>query len=298
MSPPKVLPCLLLLSSLSLLACNPTEAQQPTVAAKPSTSLPPDLSVALVAQIKNNAEQIGCKPDKCKILVTNFVFPGKGAPPFAVQLSDTLSSQLSRDPNSYSVADRARLQDILREERLAPESQELPDIAGWLGKKLSANAVLTAELSVVGSDSIQLSAHFFNTADSKKKGISIRDTFHINLSNVDLTPSGNGLPPFPETLAGQPLYKAGPAMMPQCYYMPNPPYTAEAHENNISGIVLFEAIVGVDGKLQNLRIVRGLPGGLNQKTLQTAATWRCKPAKWQGKPVPVVVPFEVKFQLY
>lgn len=72
----------------------------------------------------------------------------------------------------------------------------------------------------------------------------------------------------------------------------------EARQNHISGVILFEAIVSVDGKLRDLRIIRGLPGGLNQKTLETAATWRCQPPKWEGKPVPVVVPFEVNFKLF
>ncbi|HTZ47880.1 MAG TPA: energy transducer TonB [Verrucomicrobiae bacterium] len=298
MRPPKALRFVLLMFCLPLVACNKVEAQQPTVVAKPSAPPPADLITALAAQVKNNAEQIDCKPEKCKILVTTFLFSGKGITAFAVHLSDALAAQLSRDPNPYPVADRGRLQDLIHEERLAPEGQESVDIARWLGRKLNAQAVLTAELSVASYNSIELSAHLLSTGDSKKRALSIKGNFHVDVSKIDLTRSDDSLPPFPKTFAGQPLYRAGPGMFPQCHYAPNPPYTQEAREDHIAGIVIVEAIVGVDGRLSNLRIVRGLPGGLDTQALETLATWRCDPAKFEGNPVAVLASFEVNFKLF
>lgn len=213
MCPPKVLPFFLLVSLLSLLALNPAEAQQPPAATKPSANLPADMVVALAAQIKNNAEQIGCKPKKCRILVTTFVFPGKGTPPFAFQLSDALSVQLSSGLNSYPVADRTQLQNLLREEFITPETEQFDDIARWLGRKLNANAVLTGEMSELGDKSLELSARLLSTGEFKRKGLSLKGKFNIDLSKVDLTQSNN-IPPVPssgDTVDGCPYIRLCPA---------------------------------------------------------------------------------------
>ena len=42
-------------------------------------------------------------------------------------------------------------------------------------------------------------------------------------------------------------------------------------------------------------LVRGLPDGLNDRTIATLKTWRCNPALKDGKPVPTRVQFVVNF---
>jgi len=87
--------------------------------------------------------------------------------------------------------------------------------------------------------------------------------------------------------------------LPACFYMPNPPYSEEARKAKYSGTVLVEAIVQLDGKLTNLRVLKSPGLGLDDNTIQTLKTWRCKPAIGpNGRPVPVIVPFEVNFRLY
>jgi TonB family protein len=66
----------------------------------------------------------------------------------------------------------------------------------------------------------------------------------------------------------------------------------------VSGSIVTEAVLNTNGRLENLRISRGLPGGLNETTLATMRTWRCSPAQMDGKNVPVRIQFEVNFRLY
>jgi TonB family protein len=81
--------------------------------------------------------------------------------------------------------------------------------------------------------------------------------------------------------------------------MPNPPYSEEARKAKYSGIVLVEAVVNTDGHLSNMRLIRSPGLGLDENTLSTMKTWRCKPVTGPcGKPIPVIVPFEVNFRLY
>ena len=87
--------------------------------------------------------------------------------------------------------------------------------------------------------------------------------------------------------------------LPSCFYMPNPPYSEEARKAKYSGTVLVQAIVQLDGRLTDLHVLKSPGLGLDDNTIQTLKTWRCKPAIGpNGRPVPVIVPFEVNFRLY
>jgi TonB family protein len=113
--------------------------------------------------------------------------------------------------------------------------------------------------------------------------------------------SGGGLGPGSGGGTGGGAFHAGVGGvgLPSCYYMPNPPYSEEARKAKYSGTVLVEAIVNLDGHLSNFRLLKSPGLGLDENTINTMRTWRCKPVTGPGgKPVPVIVPFEVNFRLY
>lgn len=113
--------------------------------------------------------------------------------------------------------------------------------------------------------------------------------------------SGGGLGPGEGGGTGGGAFRAGVGGvgMPSCYFMPNPPYSDEARKAKYSGTVLVEAIVTVDGRVTNPRVVKSPGLGLDETTINTLRTWRCKPAVGPGgRPVPTQVPFEVTFRLY
>ena len=87
--------------------------------------------------------------------------------------------------------------------------------------------------------------------------------------------------------------------MPKCTYMPSPPYTKEAKKAKVKGVMLVEGVVGLDGRITNLRVVKALGYGLDESALKWLKTWKCDPAIGpHGKPVPTLVPFEINFRLY
>jgi TonB family protein len=58
-------------------------------------------------------------------------------------------------------------------------------------------------------------------------------------------------------------------------------------------------IVDAQGNPQNVRIVRALGMGLDEKALEAVRTYKFKPSLKDGKtPVPVYVTIEVNFHLY
>jgi len=113
--------------------------------------------------------------------------------------------------------------------------------------------------------------------------------------------SGGGLGPGEGGGTGGGKFHAGVngVGMPSCFYMPNPPYSEEARKAKYSGIVLVEAVVNLDGHLSNLKLIKSPGLGLDENTLTTLKTWRCKAATGpSGSPVPTIVTFEVNFRLY
>ena len=56
-------------------------------------------------------------------------------------------------------------------------------------------------------------------------------------------------------------------------------------------------IVDENGKAQNLKVVRSLGLGLDQKAIEAVEKWRFKPGMKDGKSVPVIATIEVNFRL-
>lgn len=78
---------------------------------------------------------------------------------------------------------------------------------------------------------------------------------------------------------------------------PIPRYTEAARANKIQGTVMLRLLVGADGDVQQVRVVRGLPDGLTEQAIAAAREAKFKPAMKEGKPVPYWVVLEMGFNL-
>jgi protein TonB len=113
--------------------------------------------------------------------------------------------------------------------------------------------------------------------------------------------TGGGLGPGEGGGTGGGAFRAGVNGVgsPSCFYMPNPPYSEEARKAKYSGVVLVDAVVTVDGQVTKPRVIKSPGLGLDDTTIQTMRTWRCKAALGpNGRPVATQVQFEVNFRLY
>lgn len=88
-----------------------------------------------------------------------------------------------------------------------------------------------------------------------------------------------------------------PSRWPQLTYKAEPEYSEPARKARHQGSVLLAVDVGSDGLPRNIRIVRGLGLGLDEKAVDAVATWRFKPALFNGKPVSAPITVEVNFRL-
>jgi TonB family protein len=94
------------------------------------------------------------------------------------------------------------------------------------------------------------------------------------------------------------VYKIGGGVSaPVPTYKPEPEYSEEARKAKWQGAVLLELVVDADGVPQNIRVIRSLGLGLDQKAIEAVQKWRFKPGQKDGKPVPVSANIEVNFRL-
>jgi len=62
---------------------------------------------------------------------------------------------------------------------------------------------------------------------------------------------------------------------------------------------VLQASVTGDGRAVDIRVLKGMPFGMNEQAVKSISQWKFKPGTGEdGKPVSVLVPIEVTFRLY
>ena len=85
---------------------------------------------------------------------------------------------------------------------------------------------------------------------------------------------------------------------PVAKYTPEPDFSEEARKAKYQGTVTLSAVIGPDGRPRNLKVVRHLGMGLDEKALEKVRTWLFEPGKRNGQPVAVAMTLEVDFRLF
>jgi len=75
-----------------------------------------------------------------------------------------------------------------------------------------------------------------------------------------------------------------------------PVYPKIARKARVQGVVILEAIIGVDGKVQRARVLRSEPL-LDQAALNAVQSWEYTPTLLSGRPVPIIMTVTVQFRL-
>jgi TonB family protein len=84
---------------------------------------------------------------------------------------------------------------------------------------------------------------------------------------------------------------------PSVLYKMDPEYTEDARIAKYSGTVVVYVEISPGGVPQNMRIVKGIGLGLDEKALEAITKWRFKPGTKDGIPVTVMAQIEVNFKL-
>jgi protein TonB len=103
-------------------------------------------------------------------------------------------------------------------------------------------------------------------------------------------------PPVEQKKTVQRIRVGGQVQQANLIRQPKPVYPPLAKQARIQGVVRFEAIIGKDGTIQNLRLVSGHPL-LVPAAQEAVKQWLYKPTLLNGEPVEVATVIDVNFTL-
>jgi len=86
--------------------------------------------------------------------------------------------------------------------------------------------------------------------------------------------------------------------MPHAIFMPDPEYSEQARKKKINGTVVISLTVTVDGTTRDIKVVKGVGYGLDEKAVAAVSRWKFSPALKDGQPIEKEITAEVAFHLY
>lgn len=68
-------------------------------------------------------------------------------------------------------------------------------------------------------------------------------------------------------------------VQPVCVYCPSPTYTDDARHGKVQGTVTLQVLVDTDGRARQIRVIKGVGFGLDERAVETVRSWKFSPAR-------------------
>jgi protein TonB len=89
----------------------------------------------------------------------------------------------------------------------------------------------------------------------------------------------------------------GAAGAPEVRHRVNPHYPDKAMRAHIQGPVLLEVLINESGKVNDVKVTKGLSHGLSEAAVEAVKQWVFEPVLASGKTVPALIDVVVNFKL-
>jgi TonB family protein len=133
-------------------------------------------------------------------------------------------------------------------------------------------------------------------SDAPDRRFDGRDVYMMAIQMPNLTSySGSWLMWYADRTARQ--VGLAPVAPPVAHRKVDPKYIAAAVADRIEGKVQLACVIGKDGRVSNIELVRGIDDRLNQSAEEALSKWEFTPATRHGEPVEVDVLVEIPFRL-
>jgi TonB family protein len=190
-------------------------------------------------------------------------------------------------------------EDFLRVHWLDGEETRNQEVAKWLAERLHAIGVIQGSIELLSDGQVKLLLRVVGLGPVRviEARLAASTDFHDLFDQA-----ASSFAPEPEKIDEEPgTYKVGDAgiVMPHgaCVYCPNPDYTDPARKAKYQGTVQLSAILGTDGRLSAIKVIKYAPFDLTDRAIEAVRTWHMKPCEKDGKPVAARVPVEITFRL-
>ncbi|MBZ5525659.1 MAG: energy transducer TonB [Acidobacteriia bacterium] len=112
--------------------------------------------------------------------------------------------------------------------------------------------------------------------------------------------SGGGIGSGAGGSIGNGMFRMGQAGVtsPVPTFSPDPDWSAEARRAHHEGTVTLQLVVDASGHPKNIRVLRNLGMGLDEKAMDAVKTWLFEPGRKDGQPVAVLINVDVEFHLH
>ena len=224
------------------------------------------------------------------VVVFDFSGPREKVTELGEKLADDLSVALSESGKNFRVKQRSELAKNYYE----PGTVLDPESALLFAQDVKAKVFVVGQMSLSGSNTLELLVNAYRSDNGKGIAalkVTLRLTEEMASSMAKVVTDGD--------LSGYPNSVQQGYSAPKCSYCPRADYSDEAKSKKIQGVVELIAVVGTDGRVRNITVVRGLPGGLTPQAIKAVRQWKLVPATGpDGKPVAVPQLIEVAFQLF
>jgi periplasmic protein TonB len=110
-------------------------------------------------------------------------------------------------------------------------------------------------------------------------------------------PGGDGDGPEIGVADDQPIRFTVGMTRPEPVHQVQPRYTELARRAGVQGTVIVEAIIDEQGNVDNVRVLRGLPMGLDREAVTAVQQWKFRPALLGSKPVKIYFTLTVNFTI-
>ncbi len=175
----------------------------------------------------------------------------------------------------------AEEEEIVITQETPPPPPEMPQIP-----------VLSDDIAIV-DDEMQVDDNILNLEDDASLGVEIKEY----VEQVEEEVIEEEAIPF-QLVEEKPSFMGGDANAFSKWVNERLQYPEIAKENGIQGRVLLQFVVGADGKVSNVKVVRGVDPSLDKeavRVVQSSPNW--KPGKQRDRAVKVTYTFPVIFQL-
>lgn len=230
------------------------------------------------------------------VAVFDFSGPNDNLTQLGLDLAASFRTLLAKTGSRFQVEDLQRMNQALANLSYAPEIILSPDSLLAAAQDLSVSGLVVGKFSFVG-DRITVDISAYRSKDGK--GIrSMKVSWPLSEDMRKLSVMGLGEE---KDWEGAQIPRPGVAgyTFPKCLDCPAAKYSNEAINQRYQGVIELIVIVERDGSIRDIRIVKGLPYGLNAQAIKAVRKWKLSPALApDGTPTRVRQLIEVTFQLY
>jgi TonB family protein len=255
---------------------------------------PMDAAAAQVADAISHAKQK-------HVIVLDFSGPDRKITRLGQKLADEFSAALAKSAPKLDVEDRSQIPGAIKANSYPMDFMDWGELAHAFAQGIHVQAFVMGELSLERDHlSVMISSY---RADTGKNINSVDVAWAISdddrkMTTENLAAVSHSIAP-DDLQAKYPISGTHGYYPPACVYCPRSDYTDQAMQKRIEGTVELSAIVGEDGQIHDVQVLKPLPFGLTRAAIEGVTKWCLKPATGpDGKPAAVREIIEVSFQLY